>query len=60
LAKNVPFQFLVDDALEDRGSIIEGEDVADANMIPRTNLDQNQIDETQDVGGVRIFAQECR
>jgi hypothetical protein len=53
LGKNLPFQFLVDDAFEECGSIIEGEHVAGANMIPGTNLNQDQIDEPQDVGGVR-------
>jgi hypothetical protein len=53
LAKNLPFQFLVDDAFEECGSIIEGEPVAGANMIPGTNLNQDQIDEPQAVGGVR-------
>ena len=53
LAKNVSLQFFVDDAFQECGGVIEGEHVAGAGMIPRANLNQDQIDETQNVGGVR-------
>jgi len=45
-------QLLVDNALEECGSVIEGKHVAGADMIPRANLNQNQIDETQGMGGI--------
>jgi hypothetical protein len=45
LAKNVSLQFFLDDGFQKRGSVIEGEHVAGAYMISRTNLNQDQINE---------------